>query len=91
MRSATAFAASLLNTTPCHLLPQIPAITRGDWALFESGAIILYLAEIAGELSDARSRAKATQWVLFATSTLANALFIDQVVWPFRGGNSRPA
>jgi glutathione S-transferase len=45
--------------------------------LFESGAILLHLADLhAQEFSGPADRAKATQWVLFANSTLSNALFV---------------
>lgn len=45
--------------------------------LFESGAILLHLADVhAREFADASERALAMQWVLFANSTLSNALFV---------------
>lgn len=43
----------------------------------ESGAILLHLADVhAREFAGAAERARATQWVLFANSTLSNALFV---------------
>lgn len=46
-------------------------------ALFESGAILLHLADVhAREFTGPADRAKASQWVLFANSTLSNALFV---------------
>lgn len=45
--------------------------------IFESGAILLHLADLhAQEFAGAADRALATQWVLFANSTLSNALFV---------------
>lgn len=49
---------------------RIPAIVdRGndDFAVFESGAIMLYLAEKAGRLipSDAKGRSRVIQWLMF--------------------------
>ncbi len=49
---------------------RIPAIVdrdNGDFAVFESGAIQLYLAERAGRLlpSDPRGRSRAVQWLMF--------------------------
>ena len=45
--------------------------------IFESGAILLHLADLhAQEFAGPADRALATQWVLFANSTLSNALFV---------------
>ncbi len=49
---------------------RIPAIVdraNGDFAVFESGAIQLYLAERTGQLlpSDAKGRSRAIQWLMF--------------------------
>jgi glutathione S-transferase len=49
---------------------RIPAIVdRGndDFAVFESGAIMIYLAELTGKLmpSDAKGRSKVIQWLMF--------------------------
>jgi glutathione S-transferase len=57
---------------------KVPAITDGDFAIFESGAILLYLSEKYGgkELS-IEQQAILTQWVLFANSTLATGIFTE--------------
>jgi glutathione S-transferase len=57
---------------------KVPAITDGDFAMFESGAILLYLCEKYGgkELS-IEQQAILTQWVLFANSTLATGIFTE--------------
>lgn len=51
---------------------QIPTYEEGDLTLFESGAIVLHIAERhAGLLpTDANARARATAWMFAAVSTM---------------------
>lgn len=51
---------------------QIPTYEEGDLTLFESGAIVLHIAErFPGLLpSDANARARATMWMFAALSTV---------------------
>jgi GST-like protein len=46
---------------------RIPAIVDDGFAVFESGAILIYLAEKTGRLlpSDAKGRSLAIQWLMF--------------------------
>jgi glutathione S-transferase len=61
---------------PAHLalqpFGQIPTYEEGDLALFESGAIVLHIAERhAGLLpDDAKGRARAVTWMFAALSTV---------------------
>jgi glutathione S-transferase len=51
---------------------QIPAMVDGDLTLFESGAMVLYVAERSGALLPAsgRERTLVNQWVFAALNTL---------------------
>lgn len=55
-----------------HPFGQIPTLEEGDIVLFESGAIILHLAEHhAGLLPDEpKARARATAWIFAALNTV---------------------
>jgi glutathione S-transferase len=55
-----------------HPFGQIPTYQEGDLALFESGAIVLYIAERhAGLLpTDPNTRARAITWMFAALSTI---------------------
>ena len=55
---------------------KVPAIVDGDFKLWESGAILLYLAEKYGKLpEDLSARSQVTQWIMFANATLIPGLF----------------
>lgn len=51
---------------------QVPTLEDGDVTLFESGAIVLHLAETRGCLlpTDRAGRAKATEWLIAALNTV---------------------
>ncbi|KAF6242297.1 thioredoxin-like protein [Scenedesmus sp. NREL 46B-D3] len=57
---------------------KVPAMQDGELSLFESGALLTYLADKYGKLDTPEARGKAAQWVLFANSTLANSVFVEQ-------------
>jgi glutathione S-transferase len=57
---------------------KVPAIVDGNFKLWESGAILLYLAEKYDSIPmSLEYRAEAAQWVLFANATLGPGLFIE--------------
>ncbi len=54
---------------------QVPALTDGDFKVWESGAILIYLAEKFGKMPDSlEGKAEIYQWVLFANSSLSMGL-----------------
>lgn len=63
-------------TSPAHLdrhpFGQIPTYEEDDLVLFESGAIVLHLAERHGGLlpTEAKARARAKAWMFAALSTV---------------------
>ena len=58
---------AFLRINPNGRIPAIVDRDAGDFAVFESGAILLYLAEKAGKLipSDAKGRSLVVQWLMF--------------------------
>ncbi|MBN3869165.1 glutathione S-transferase family protein [Nostoc sp. JL33] len=58
---------------------KVPAIVDGDFKLWESGAILLYLADKYSKTPlSLQERAVFSQWVLFANATLAPGLFGEE-------------
>jgi glutathione S-transferase len=71
---------------PAHLalqpFGQIPTYEDGDLALFESGAIVLHIAERRPGLlpDDANARARAIMWMFAALNTLEPPIFDRSLV-----------
>ena len=72
--------------TSAHLKPEfltinpmgkLPAIEDGNFKLWESGAILLYLAEKYDQLPESlEQRAEISQWIFFANATLIPGIFV---------------
>lgn len=56
-----------LRLNPNGRIPTIVDRDNGDFAVFESGAILMYLAERTGRLmpTDAKGRSRVVQWLMF--------------------------
>ena len=57
---------------------KVPAIVDGDFKLWESGAIMLYLAQKYGKVPQTlEQQAQIVQWVMFANATLGPGIFVE--------------
>lgn len=56
-----------LQINPNGRIPAIVDHDNGDFAVFESGAILVYLAELTGKLlpADPQARSRVMQWLMF--------------------------
>jgi glutathione S-transferase len=61
---------AFLRINPNGRIPAIVDHDEGDFPVFESGAILLYLAEKTGKLlpADRKGRSRAIQWLMFQMS-----------------------
>ncbi len=59
--------AAFLKINPNGRVPAIVDRDAGDFAVFESGAILIYLAEKTGQFlpSDTKARSRVIQWLMF--------------------------
>ncbi len=57
---------------------KVPAIVDGDFQLWESGAILFYLAQKYGNMpSSLEEQAKINQWIIFGNATLGPGIFVE--------------
>ena len=57
---------------------KVPAIVDGDLKLWESGAILLYLAQKYGKIPGSlEQQAEIVQWVMFANASLGPGIFTE--------------
>lgn len=61
---------------------KTPAIADGNFTLWESGAILLYLAEKYGDrFSSLHQQAQVTQWICFASATLGPVVIVEPSIF----------
>ena len=67
IRSGDQHTAGFRALNPNGRIPVIVDRANGDFAVFESGAIMIYLAEQSGRLlpTDTKGRSRVIQWLMF--------------------------
>lgn len=80
---------AFLAINPNGRIPAIIDKDEGNFAVFESGAILLYLAEKTGQLmpSDPKGRSVVIQWLMFQMSGLGPIM--GQAGWFLRAAPER--
>lgn len=64
--------------TEINPIGKVPAIVDGDFKLWESGAILLYLAEKYGQTPlSLEQRSVINQWITYANATLGPGIFME--------------
>ena len=58
------FQPHFLKICPNNKIPAIVDRSNNDYALFESGAILIYLAEISGKFYNSEERLEINQWLM---------------------------
>ena len=82
-----------LQVSPNGRIPAIVDRDANDLAIFESGAIMIYLAEKAGRLlpNDAAGRASVIQWVMFQMSGIGPMMGQANVFYRYFPEKIQPA
>jgi glutathione S-transferase len=58
-------------------LGKVPSIVEGDFKLWETGAILLYLLEKHGSVLSLEQRAIQNQWIVYANATIGPEIFSE--------------
>ena len=75
MQAAEHLQPDFLEINP---MGKVPAIVDGNFKLWESGAILLYLAQKHGKMPESlEQQAQVIQWVMFANATLGTGIFVE--------------
>ncbi|MEG3848303.1 glutathione S-transferase family protein [Microcoleus sp. herbarium19] len=75
MQAAEHLQPDFLQINP---IGKVPAIVDGDFKLWESGAILLYLAQKYGKMpASLEQQSQIVQWVIFANATLGPGIFVE--------------
>ena len=84
---------AFLRLNPNGRIPAIVDRSNGDFAIFESGAILLYLAEKTGRLmpADAKGRSLVTQWLMFQMSGIGPMMGQANVFYRYFPEKIQPA
>lgn len=56
---------------------KVPALVDGDFKLWETGAILLYLAEKYAKVESLETRSLINQWILYANATMGPEIFSE--------------